>query len=902
MSAAAWCLIVPIAEAKPDSTVHVNTIVENTQKLLENYPIEKVHLHFDKPYYSVGDTVWFKGYLTTNLYNYDVSKIMYIEVLTSGDSLVQTLKMPLVNQAGKGQLILDQEWFTQDNYRFRAYTKWMANFDQDYFFNKVVPVGDVLNNILHTNIEFEDISTSRSGRVRARIQFTDRAGNVHANKRVNWEAVSNFEVLDKGRGETDAMGNITVEIDAKDREKFQQGTLNVSVQESRGSDLLVGDFPLRAALWGVDVQFFPEGGDLIAEVAKKTAFKVVGSDGLGLSVQGELLDQQGEVITTFEDLNAGMGYFTFVPQAGHQYRARLTFPNGQTRTVDLPEVKSEGIGLVLTNVSEEAIRIAIVANARFLENNRDKPFSILVQSNGMLTYAAQAILKNESVLINLPKERFPTGIAQAVLFTAEGIPVSERLVFVETLKPLDIKIQSDQSSYRPKGAVTLQLSVHNNDTTFTGDYSVSVVDEGKVPVDEDSETTILSNLLLTSDLKGYIERPNYYFNQANANRLEALDALLLTQGYKRFAYSDLIAGNYPPVTFFPEQGIEISGTLRLNNGRPVPNGGLLLSIPDRSFRTDVYTDAEGRFSFPGLVFTDSSRVTINARGNDNYRNMVIHVDQTTFPTVDANTHWADGVMNIDLVMKPYLDNSRRVFRKDIVLDEVEVVAANAPSRSHRDYPALSGLSMADHQIGPERLKGCNNLLQCLQTVLTGITYDNQRQLFYITRDYNAGGRIPVQFFVNGMAIDAFTLSSIAPGEVEGIDIFLKDELGLVSRTYQNNGVVSIYTKEPVEKSGTRMSLADIERLLPKANVVDLTPLGYMKEYTFYTPKYETEDSRIVNDFRSTVYWNPTVKTDEEGKASVHFYNADGKGTYRVTVEGFDATGNIGRAVYRYQVN
>src|SRR5690606_28090842 len=95
MSAAAWCLIVPIAEAKPDSTVHVNTIVENTQKLFENYPIDKVHLHFDKPYYSVGDTVWFKGYLTTNLYNYDVSKIMYIEVLTSGDSLVQTLKMPL---------------------------------------------------------------------------------------------------------------------------------------------------------------------------------------------------------------------------------------------------------------------------------------------------------------------------------------------------------------------------------------------------------------------------------------------------------------------------------------------------------------------------------------------------------------------------------------------------------------------------------------------------------------------------------------------------------------------------------------------------------------------------------------------------------------------------------------
>src|SRR5690606_33545356 len=101
-------------------------------------PIEKVHLHFDKPFYAVGDTVWFKGYLNTNLFNYQPSKIMYVEVLNGRDSLIQTLKMPLMDNVGKGQLVLDQQWFEQDNYRFRAYTKWMVNFDTDYFFNKVV--------------------------------------------------------------------------------------------------------------------------------------------------------------------------------------------------------------------------------------------------------------------------------------------------------------------------------------------------------------------------------------------------------------------------------------------------------------------------------------------------------------------------------------------------------------------------------------------------------------------------------------------------------------------------------------------------------------------------------------------------------------------------------------------
>lgn len=882
--------------AQQDSSININNIVENTQKLLESYPIEKVHLHFDKPFYAVGDTVWFKGYLNTNLFNYQPSKIMYVEVLNGRDSLIQTLKMPLMDNVGKGQLVLDQQWFEQDNYRFRAYTKWMVNFDTDYFFNKVVPVGDVLNNSLHSHINYED---QGNGRIRVTMQFMDRAGNVLGSSRINWNATSNFEVLDQGRGDTDVMGNYSMVINAKDLEKLKNATLNVSLQGSRTSDLLIADFPLRPAIWDVDIQFFPEGGELIAMVPKKVAYKAVASSGLGVGFKGELLDGNDQVIQEFENMHAGMGYFTLNPEANQQYKARFTFDNGQSQTVNLPEVKSEGIALSVLGNNDDNLQVAIVANDPFLEKYRNRTFNIIAQSGGILCYAAQAPLKNHSVLISLPKERIPTGIVQVMLFSEDGVPISERLVYVETFDLLDIAVTTDKASYRPKELVTLDLSVVNNDTTFAGNYSISVTDELKVPIHENDEYTILSNFLLTSDLKGYIEQPNYYFNPENQNRKEALDALLMTQGYKRFNYSDLIAGRYPEVMFFPEVGMEISGTLRLNNGRPVPNGGLLLSIPDRTFRTDVYTDENGRFSFKGLNFTDSSRVTINARGNENYRNMVIHVDPTTFPVIDQNKDWADRLLNIDQVMKSYLDNSRKVFRTDVLIDAVTVTAA-APSRSHRDYPAIAGLSMADHQISGDRLSNCNNLLMCLQTTLTGITYDPQSQLFYITRDYNAGGRIPVQFFINGMPVDVVALNGVLPGEIEGIDIFLRDELGTVSRIHQNNGVVSIYTKTKKDL-GTRMSLSELEKLFPKANIVDLNPLGYMKEYSFYVPKYDTPEKQAVNDFRSTVYWNPQVVTDEMGKTSLQFYNADGRGSYRIVVEGFDASGNFGRTVYRYTV-
>lgn len=885
--------------AQQDS-ISVNTVVEKTQKLLEAYPIEKVHLHFDKPFYAVGDTLWFKAYLTSNMYNYDLSKVMYVEVLNGKDSLMQTMRIPLTDNVGKGQLVFDQEWYTQGNYRFRAYTKWMMNFDPAYFFNKIVPVGDVLNNALHYEVTFNDMGKGKNARTQAVLQFKDREGKPLSNRKLNWSAQVGWEPIDNGKGQTDAVGNMVININGKDREQLRKGNLYVSLESGSSAPPMLGTISLRSALWDADVQFFPEGGDLIAGLSKKVAFKAIGSDGRGLPVKGTVVDQKGKEVAALSEIHKGMGYVTFMPEAGNAYTADITFENGEDRSFPLPPVVEQGISVTVVKTDTAQLQLAIVANSRYFEANKGKAFYLIAQANGILCYAAQAALRNEAVVVNLPKDRFPTGVAQLTLFTSAGQPVSERLVFVTHIKPLSIAVSSDQKEYTAKQLVKLGIKVANNDTTTVGSYSVSVVDESKVPYEEDKETTILSNLLLTSDLKGYVEDPNYYFNQPNDQKKEALDVLLLTQGYRRFSYSDILADRYPEVHFFPEQGIEISGILRLNNGKPVPNGGLLLSIPDISFRKDTYTDENGRFVFQDLVFTDSSRVTINARGNDNYRNMVINVDPTQYPGVDTTAYRANNVLNIDGAFAPYLSNSRNEYRTSILLEEVEVTASSRPSFSHKDYSAISGLGMADHQITADRLKGCNNLIMCLQTALTGITYDSQSQLFYITRDYNAGGRIPVQFFVNGMAMDVPSLNGIMPAEVEGIEIFLRDELGTVSRMYQNNGVVSIYTVKKQEK-GPRMSLSQIEALLPKSNIIDLTPLGYIEERKFYTPKYDTPERRAVNDIRTTVYWNPEVKTAEDGTAQLEFYNADGTGSYRVVVEGVDALGNIGRSVYRYTV-
>src|SRR5699024_7107390 len=155
------------AQQKPD--IPINTVVERLQKYLGVYPIEKMHMHFDKPYYGVGDTLWFKTYMDHNFVEYIPSTVGYVEILNSKDSLIQTMRITLKNGVGEGHWVLNPEYVSQDNYRFRAYTKWMANFDPAFFYNKIVPIGDAINKKLGGTVQYEP--SGRGGRTKATIQL-----------------------------------------------------------------------------------------------------------------------------------------------------------------------------------------------------------------------------------------------------------------------------------------------------------------------------------------------------------------------------------------------------------------------------------------------------------------------------------------------------------------------------------------------------------------------------------------------------------------------------------------------------------------------------------------------------------------------------------------------------------
>ena len=191
------------------------------------------------------------------------------------------------------------------------------------------------------------------------------------------------------------------------------------------------------------------------------------------------------------------------------------FADGSTAVPDLPKIETGGINLSLDNTNADILKIRLQSDSAFLKQYKDKTFFILAKSGGVICFGAKTQLQNQVYTANVAKSKFPTGIVQVTLFIADGEPVSERIAFIQHNDQLKLSLNTEQPVYTTRQRVKININAKKNDQPDIGNFSLTVVDDSKVPFDENAETTIMSYLLLTSDIKGYIEKPNYYFNHPN---------------------------------------------------------------------------------------------------------------------------------------------------------------------------------------------------------------------------------------------------------------------------------------------------------------------------------------------------------------------------------------------------
>ncbi len=636
-----------------------------------------------------------------------------------------------------------------------------------------------------------------------------------------------------------------------------------------------------------DLQFFPEGGSLVTGVTSKVAFKAIGASGMGVDVKGELLDNANKVVTTFSSTHLGMGYFYITPAEGQNYKAKISYPDGSKDVIDLPKAQPAGIVLSVNNDSLPKASVKIEASKTWYLSNKNKIYTLLIYSGGITT-SVPCTLDSSVIMLDVLKRHLQTGVANVTLFSPEGEPLCERLFFAENYDQLNMNLSSDKPVYAKREKAKIKLNVKNRaDSASIGHFSVSVTDESKVPVDENDERTILTNLLLTSDLKGYVEQPNYYFRNITDNKASSdLDLVMLTHGYRRFEWKKLLNDEYPPITYQPEKGIELAGMVTKLSGRPIEKGIVSLISPMGGPVLSQQTDDKGNFSFTNLAFTDTTRFVLNATNakGENTTQITYHSNKDVPPVLAKNS---DAQKDISRVLSAYLENSQKQIeewnksglRKGKMLKEVNIKSTTieAPKIDNR-------FGIADQVISGDKIIYGGTLAVRLMGLLNNVRFVGGNANRFVP--FVFGRSTPMTIIWNDQKMPPnFDLNSINTGAVEKVE-----------------AITSAATLDPGGDLIITTSYGLRAKDIVSTGILSIMATGFYKAREFYSPKYDhPNDSLKRADLRSTIFWKPEIITDKDGNASFDYYNADGAGIYRVVVEGIDNNGNLGRQVYRYKV-
>jgi len=657
-----------------------------------------------------------------------------------------------------------------------------------------------------------------------------------------------------------------------------------------------------------DVQFFPEGGSLVTGINSKIAFKAIDPNGLGIDCKGTIVDNDNKTITSFTSAHLGMGYFYLTPQEGKTYTANIVYTDKQTATFNLPAAEKTGISLSLKNDSLPQASVQITADAEYYRNNRNKNYSLVIYSKGLASSIGFKLDKPE-IKLDILKRKLRTGIATVTLFSPTNEPLCERPFFVQNYDQLTLNISSSKNKYSKREHVNLMLSALNRKGEVTeGHFSVAVTDETKLPDDKNAADNILTDLLLTSDLKGYVEQPSYYFNDTSTTARNRLDVLLLTQGYRRFAWKQVLDTTTQSLAWQPEKGLTISGKVESLGNKPVANGTVTLIPPKGGQLYTAVTDQNGIFHFTGLAFPDTAHFVLSAV-NANGKNL------TKITYFNDATDKPNAMTEAQLLPPNTLDSTISVLVKNDRLQQLELLnngkgkgimlkQVNIKEKKPEDQYQTQNLAGAGHadQVLHSNEIGHGTIVDALNGRLRGVTFDSKigNVTPYLTLSFMAAINDknppkPMLVIVDGRQLNAYgakpDISTINPSDIETVEV-LKYAGASIYGVEGAGGVLIITTK-----TGNGINPKDIASV----GILPIAPGGFYKAREFYSPKYNTSLVNKQHDYRSTIYWNPEIKTGKNGNSSFDYYNADGTGTYKVTIEGIDKDGNIGRQLYRYKV-
>jgi hypothetical protein len=898
-------------------------------------PVEKVYLHTDKPYYNIGDTLWFKAYLVdgARLAPSKLSGLLYVELDDDSTVVARQVSVKVKDGVAWGQIPLPKAIFREGGYTLRAYTNWMQNFGSNYFFTRRLYLGTPAKDAWMVNAiaKVERIANKDYLQVQLKL---NHANNLLSPVGVHAVEVKIYQSRDN---QYEFQGWIY-------KEKLQtgiDGTLNISKTisekldgkrirlEIRNLDKTDGEKVLHVPLTiarnqKIDLQFLPEGGKLVAGLKSVVGFKAIAENGSGTPAAGIIVTAKGDRVASFSTLHNGMGSFEFTPQQGEVYTAKLSQPI--IKDYPLPETQALGTVMHIDNPEKgDALNLTLAGLASL---GTDTACYLTGISRGLIYYS-QKVTPHQSVFI-VPKNTFPEGIARFTLF--KGIrALNERMVFIDINDRLDIRVTPNKIAYQKRDSVGLNIEVKDKSGfPVQGSFSLAVTDDLQIKPDSMGNNSIAASLLINTELKGYIESPGYYVNRKDKLAWQALDNLLLTQGWTGYEWRDVFSPA-KPLVFPVEKEFKVSGYVMNLSHNPIPGMQMILSSQKPQFITTGITDSAGRFGFKHLPGIDSGSFFIqanNKRGRSMFAS-TIAVDRFKMAPVPltANNPILPWYVNTDstiintIKLKTQKESQENLKMTGIVLNEVKIKQTKVVKGSF--YQGGTNLTLDEEDI---KKSTTTNLYDLLKLYVPG---------FKIIRDwkYRHGAvtmKIGDEDFIEpyDLVLDNGPLTFkgaeiLTNAKVEGVkktgtdyldDPNSAEDFIELLRGYKIGRLKGVqvvlsrsfplpYRQEYYAKIYVTTSNGLAQWMPTKPGTTTYRPLPILYPQQFYRPKYNVaQPVSSEPDYRATLHWEPNISTDQNGKAKVSFYTSDIAGKYTVTITGFDSTGGIGDGSFKIKIN
>lgn len=757
------------------------------------------------------------------------------------------------------------------------------------------------------------LTDSRSGRLipgaeNIYLQLMDESGKVAAEMTVlsiNGMASSQLELpvtLKPGnylfQAYTDYLMNFSVDAFFSKLLYIAQPALSfqtIENQKQRQPQLMVAD-----------VSFLPEGGIILEGISNLVAFKAIDKNGYGIEASGLVKDDSGNEVVTFRTDYKGMGIFFLNPVPGKFYHAEVNgFPTFKYRFD--PHIFNEGVKIQLVNQTCREFLINITGNS---EKFTGEPFFLVNRYRGQTIFYQSFIWEGENHLLKFETNILKGGINQLILLDKNLNPISERLLFSDNYDVKNLTLGVSDNALLPRSEIRLILS-GNEMIDETAYLSMAVVHEAAFP-NEGPSQNILSELLISSEMKGFIETPASYFSSNEMDAKAKLQLLMLTNGWSSYFWNQ-VPNTTQPIEFKQNAGLELHGkAIETATENPLKNGEITLILEkdgEMAFLTQN-TDSEGFFKFSGLLFNDTANVYIQAKNEKRKQNTTI----TLLPLAETAVHAQKiNALGAEKTIPEKLDKLK--YNHQLAFYNYTRTTGGLKQNEERSGAEISPpkdshfkiYDKADQVIEiPESEASFGNILDFLTGKVAGL--DINDGTVNIRGTSNLDGNSTPLFLIDGVPLNSGNFSTLPAevgqntgevtktgesttvekikaiplGDIDKVEILKSPQNLAIFGTEGSNGVIAIYTRKGKSVKSSSIVKGVIEQKIG----------GYTAFKKFYSPKHTPDNNSMKKpDSRITLFWEPEIML-EKVPVELSFFTSDQPGKYHIFVEGISESGRI----------